>query len=83
MWRYTIRDLGPDDDPETWAQQLADEGWRLWIPGNDGADTVVGGRHLRRYNLRRWDGSEPQPAEIPWDRPPAPPARRTGQAPEG
>lgn len=62
MWRYTLRDLSPADDPETWASKLAAEGWHLWIPENDGADTVIGGRHVRRYSLRRWTGPGPAPA---------------------
>lgn len=56
MWRYTLRDLGPDDDPHTWARQLADEGWHLWIPGNNGAEVTIRDRTVRRYSLRRWDG---------------------------
>lgn len=66
MWRYTLRDLTPDDDPETWARTIAGEGWHLWIPGSNGADTVVGGRKVRRYSLRRWTGKGPQPPVIPW-----------------
>lgn len=77
MWRYTLADLKPDDDPEAWARQIADEGCLLWIPGNNGADTIVGDRHVRRYSLRRWTGNGPPPAEIEWDqRPP----RRTHSA---
>lgn len=26
MWRYTLRDLTPDDDPEAWARTIAGEG---------------------------------------------------------
>ncbi|WP_346007314.1 hypothetical protein [Janibacter terrae] len=66
MWRYTLADLHPGDDPEAWARELADEGWRLWIPGNTGADTVINGRAVRRYSLRKWTGSgEPPPND--WD----------------
>lgn len=82
MWRYTLADLHPGDDPETWARALAADGWRLWIPGNDGADVEVGGQRVRRYSLRRWTGPGPEPADLPWDRPPTPPrTQRTGQAP--
>ncbi|WP_114202849.1 hypothetical protein [Janibacter anophelis] len=66
MWRYTLADLTPADDPETWARALADEGWQLWIPGNAGADTVIGGRAVRRYSLRRWTGDGPAPADSEW-----------------
>lgn len=62
MWRYTLRDLKPGDDPETWARAIADEGWRMWIPGNQGADTVIAGDKVRRYSLRRWTGKGPAPA---------------------
>lgn len=62
MWRYTLRDLGPDDDPETWARELAAEGWRLWIPGNNGAEVSIHGRTVRRYSLRRWTGDGPAPS---------------------
>lgn len=58
MWRYTLRDLHPGDDPETWARELAAEGWRLWIPGNNGAETAINGRTVRRYSLRRWEGPD-------------------------
>lgn len=76
MWRYTLADLHPGDDPETWARVLAAEWWRLWIPGNDGADTVIGGQRVRRYSLRCWTGSDPEPEDLPWDRPPTPPRAR-------
>ena len=49
-WRYTLRDLTDADDPEVWAKALAAEGWRLWIPGNTGAETVINGRRVRRYS---------------------------------
>lgn len=76
MWRYTLRDFRPDvDDPETWAQALADEGWRLWIPGNSGAETTVNGRSVRRYSLRRWEG-EGEPPEGEWAHPPRRPGAR-------
>lgn len=67
MYRYTLRDLTPDDDPEAWARTIAGEGWHLWIPGNNGAETVVGGRKVRRYSLRRWTGKGPQPPMTPWE----------------
>lgn len=64
MWRYTLRDLSPADDPEAWATALAEEGWRLWIPGNSGAEVVINGRRVRRYSLRRWEGDgDPPPPE--------------------
>lgn len=62
MWRYTLRDLKPGDDPETWARAIADEGWRMWIPGNTGAATVIAGDKVHRYSLRRWTGKGPAPA---------------------
>lgn len=62
MWRYTLRDLTPADDPETWARALADEGWRMWIPGNRGALVTINGREVRRYSLRRWTGPGEPPA---------------------
>lgn len=65
MWRYTLRDLRPGDDPETWARELADEGWQLWIPGNNGAETAINGHPVRRYSLRRWEG-EGGPPENTW-----------------
>lgn len=61
MWRYTLADLTPADDPETWARALADEGWRMWIPDNTGADVEIGGQLVRRYSLRRWVGPGPEP----------------------
>ncbi|MGO4132354.1 hypothetical protein AB4Y70_12680 [Janibacter sp. YAF2_2] len=64
-WRYTLRDLTDADDPEVWAKALAAEGWRLWIPGNTGAETVINGRRVRRYSLRRWEGDGDPPAPIP------------------
>lgn len=64
MWRYTLRDLTLEDDPETWATALAEEGWRLWIPGNSGTEVVINGRRVRRYSLRRWEGAgDPPPSE--------------------
>lgn len=41
VWRYTLRDLLPSDDPEAWALALAAEGWRLW-PKGTGALVTVG-----------------------------------------
>lgn len=61
MWRYTLRDLTPDDEPEIWARELADEGWRLWIPGNNGAEITLHGQTVRRYSLRRWTGGHAPP----------------------
>lgn len=58
MWRYTLRDLHPDDDPETWARALADDGWHLWIPGNTGANVTIAGQQVRRYSLRRWQNDK-------------------------
>lgn len=63
LWRYTLRDLTSDHDPETWARELAAEGWRLWIPGNAGATVTIHGRTVRRYSLRRWAGEGPPPPE--------------------
>lgn len=61
MWRYTLKDLHPDDDPETWAKALAAEGWQMWIPGNNGAQLTLQGRTVRRYSLRRWTGGQEAP----------------------
>ena len=43
------------------ARALADEGWRMWIPDNTGADVEIGGQLVRRYSLRRWVGPGPEP----------------------
>lgn len=55
-WEYRLADLGAGDDPETWARELAAQGWHLWpaSPGR-GADAVVtiNGVSLRRCSLRR------------------------------
>lgn len=53
MWQYTLRDLTDDDDPETWALKLRDQGWRLWPP-KTGVLVTINGRQVRRYSLRRW-----------------------------
>lgn len=64
VWRYTLRDLLPNDDPEAWALALAAEGWRLW-PKGTGVLITIDGREMRRYSLRRWagDGPPPEPVE--------------------
>lgn len=62
MWKYTLRDLTEEDDPETWARALATEGWRMW-PRRTGVLIELHGRTVRRYSLRRWAG----PGEPPED----------------
>ncbi|WP_282072368.1 HNH endonuclease [Janibacter hoylei] len=66
MWRHTLRDLTPADDPEEWANALAEEGWRLWIPGNNGAETdnrgiyeylLDGKQNPQLLNVRLFDAS--------------------------
>lgn len=53
MWKYTLRDLRAGDDPQEWAQRLADEGWRMW-PRGTGVLVTINGEVVRRYSLRRW-----------------------------
>lgn len=61
MWQYKLADLRPVDDPETWAQALADDGWTLWPTSvsSHGSQVTINGRTVRRYSLRRWVGAEP------------------------
>lgn len=56
MWRYTLADLRDGDDPEQWAQDLADQGWRTWI--ETGVSVTINGQLVRRYSLRRWVGPD-------------------------
>lgn len=68
MWKYTLRDLRAEDDPEQWALALAAEGWRLW-PKGTGVLITINGREvrrysLRRYSLRRWAGDGPPPEPV-------------------
>lgn len=64
MWKYTLRDLTADDDPEQLARSLADEGWILW-PKGTGVPVTINGRQFRRYSLRRWAGAGPPPDPVP------------------
>lgn len=56
MWRYTIADLRAGDDPEEWARELAEQGWRMWV--RTGVLVTINGEQVRRYNLRRWVGPD-------------------------
>lgn len=60
MWTYQIFDYHPetDGDEEAWAQHLADQGWRMWVPG-PGPWVEVDNHRVRRWNLRRWDDTPP------------------------
>ena len=53
LWWYTLKDLRAGDDPQEWAQELADEGWRMWPP-RTGVLVTINGEQVRRYSLRRW-----------------------------
>ena len=65
MWTYGLFDYDPDLDgtEEEWASRMAEQGWQMWTPGR-GQWVDVGGRHVRRWNLRRQvehHGSRPPP----------------------
>lgn len=62
MWRYTLRDLTAEDDPEEWARALAAEGWAMWPP-RTGVLITLHGRTVRRFSLRRWTGEGPPPPD--------------------
>lgn len=53
MWQYRLADLFADDDPQTWAEQLRDEGWEFAVRGT-GVLVEINGVTRRRYYLRRW-----------------------------
>lgn len=63
VWKYSLRDLRPGDDPEQWALDLAAEGWRMW-PKGTGVMVTINGREVRRYSLRRWAGEGPPPEPV-------------------
>lgn len=53
MWQYRLADLFADDDPQTWAEQLRDEGWEYAVR-RTGVLVEINGVTRRRYYLRRW-----------------------------
>lgn len=52
MYQYRIFDLFDEDDPETWARDLADRGWEFAVR-RTGVLVKVNGVVRRRYYLRR------------------------------
>lgn len=52
VYQYRIFDLLAEDDPETWARDLAEQGWEYAVRGT-GVLVEVNGVTRRRYYLRR------------------------------
>lgn len=52
MYQYRLADLFAEDDPETWAKKLSQQGWEFAVRGT-GVLTTVNGVTRRRYYLRR------------------------------
>lgn len=53
MWQYGLFDLFDEDDPETWALSLAEQGWE-YATKRTGVLVEVNSVQRRRYYLRRW-----------------------------
>lgn len=51
-YQYRTFDLFAEDEPETWARGLADEGWEFAVKGT-GVLVKINGVVRRRYYLRR------------------------------
>lgn len=69
MWQYRIDDRSEDEDPETFARNLAAEGWEF--AARTGARVQVNGVTLRRYYLRRAVPSKGSPTVLPKENPDA------------
>ena len=58
MWHYGLFDYDPSlgQDFDTWRDELAEKGWRVWcIEGQrTGAWINLDGRRIWRLSLRRW-----------------------------
>lgn len=52
MYQYRLADLFTEDDPETWAHDLAEQGWEFAVK-KTGVLVEVNGVTRRRYYLRR------------------------------
>lgn len=52
MYQYRLFDLFAEDDPETWARDLAEQGWEFAVRGT-GVLVEINGVVRRRYYLRR------------------------------
>jgi hypothetical protein len=62
-WVYrTFQWREGDGDAKAWRQQLADDGWETWEPG-EGAWSKIDGQRVFGISLRKWH-------ERPWATPP-------------
>lgn len=52
MYQYGLFDLFDEDDPETWARELAEQGWEFAVR-HTGVLVSINGQVRRRYYLRR------------------------------